>query len=517
MKSRLARFLLLWIPLALAGLGLGAAIEAIRARDALQREGTTLHRVISQRAEQHDAHLTSLAAVLASSTADSATFRAVVEAMQRFYPRIAAVELAGSGAPPEGLDGKAVENLKDFDPAALAARIRELSPGQASTLPSRGGKPFYALVKRVPDNGSEPRALVLVIDATRMAEPESGLPEETALTLRNSSGAVIVQQGRERPPGMAMPELAFERALGSRSQPLVLTLERRPAFAEILPPALLIGWPVASGLAVLLLLAVLRERRASQRAREAMRLHQQDARLAHAMRVNTVGEMASGIAHEITQPLTAILSQSQAGLRLARSGAAKPDELIGVLEANVRHARRAGEILERLRAYVTRREPQPQPHDLNRIVRNVVALTQRDLRERGIALRLELSPSPLQARVDRVAIEQVVHNLVRNAAEAMESNSGGRREITLATRLVEHEAEIAVSDTGPGIAEADLERLFEPFFTTKNGGMGLGLPLCERLVESAGGRISVRSDAGRGAVFTVRFPALAGEQGIAAE
>ena len=517
MKSRYATFLLLWVPLVLAGLGLGAAIEFIRARDALQREGTTLHRVISQRVEQHDAHLTSLAAVLASSTAESATFRAVAEAMQRFYPRITAVELAGPGAPPDGLDGKGAESLGDFDPAALAVRIRELAPGQASTLPSRGGKPLYALVKRVPDNGFEPRALVLVIDAARLAEPEGGLPDETALALRDGSGAVIVQQGRERRAGMAMPELAFERALGSRSQPLVLTLARRPAVAEILPPALLIGWPLASALAVLLLLAVLRERRASQKAREAMRLHQQDARLAHAMRVNTVGEMASGIAHEITQPLTAILSQSQAGLRLARSGAAKPDELIGVLDANVRHALRAGEILERLRAYVTRREPQPQPNDLNRIIRNVVALTQRDLQERGIALKLELSPSPLMARVDRVAIEQVVHNLVRNAAEAIAGGSDGLREITLATRISGGEAEIAVSDTGPGITEADLTRLFEPFFTTKSGGMGLGLPLCERLVESAGGRIAARSEVGQGAVFTVRFPVLADTRGIAAE
>ena len=96
MKSltpRLAPFLLLWVPLALAGLGLGAVVEFMRASEALQREGTTLHRIVSQRAEQHDAHLTSLAAVLASSNAESASFRAVIEAMQRFYPRIAAVEL----------------------------------------------------------------------------------------------------------------------------------------------------------------------------------------------------------------------------------------------------------------------------------------------------------------------------------------------------------------------------------------------------------------------------------------
>ena len=96
MKSltpRLAPFLLMWVPLVLAGLGLGAVVEFMRASEALQREGTTLHRIVSQRVEQHDAHLTSLAAVLASSNAESASFRAVVEAMQRFYPRIAAVEL----------------------------------------------------------------------------------------------------------------------------------------------------------------------------------------------------------------------------------------------------------------------------------------------------------------------------------------------------------------------------------------------------------------------------------------
>ena len=129
MKSltpRLAPFLLLWVPLALAGLGLGAVVEFMRASEALQREGTTLHRIVSQRVEQHDAHLTSLAAVLASSNAESASFRAVVEAMQRFYPRIAAVELietVSAGATPA--------SLADFDPAALSARVSALAPGQA--------------------------------------------------------------------------------------------------------------------------------------------------------------------------------------------------------------------------------------------------------------------------------------------------------------------------------------------------------------------------------------------------
>ncbi len=517
MKPRLVPFLLFWIPLALAGLGLGAVVEFMRASEALQREGTTLYRIVSQRVDQHDAHLTSLAAVLASSNAESASFRAVIEAMQRFYPRIAAVELVEADTAAHALVGGAPSSLGDFDPAALAARLGELAPGQAVTIASRSGSPFYALVKRVPDAGSGPRALVLVIDARLLSEPEGGLPDDAALRLSDATGKGIVQHGWPLLSQRWTPAFFFGKALGSRSQPLVLELARRPVLAELMPLVLLFGWPLVSGLGLFLLLTVLRERRASRRAREAVRLHEHDARLAHAMRVNTVGEMASGIAHEITQPLTAILSQSQAGLRLARSGEAAPGDLVGVLEANVRHARRAGEILERLRAYVTRREPQRRPNDLNRIVRNVVELSQRDLEERGVTLRLELSQPGPQALLDRVSIEQVVHNLVRNAAEAVEAVPAGRREVVLATRIVDGESEIAVSDDGPGIAEADMARLFEPFFTTKSGGMGLGLPLCERLVELAGGRIAAHNGPERGAVFTVRFPALAAELGVAAE
>lgn len=517
MKQRLAAFLVLWIPLALVGLGAGAVVEYMRAGDALQREGTTLHRVISQRVDQHDAHLTGLAAVLASSSADSATFRAVTEAVQRFYPRIAAVELVASDRSGAAPVARMPESLKDFEAAALTARIGELAPGQAATLANRTGVPFYALVKRVPDSGALPRALVLVIDAGLLTEPESGLPSDAVLLLRDAAGTTIARHGGPLPEGGLIPAQSFAKALGSRSQPMLLTLARQPTVAELLPPALLFGWPAAAGLGVFLLLTVLGERRASRRAREAMRLHQHEARLAHAMRVNTVGEMASGIAHEITQPLTAILSQSQAGLRLARSGTASPGELTGVLEANVRHARRAGEILERLRAYVTRRDPLPQPMDINRIIRNVVELTEPDLRERGVSLRVELSPSVPLAMLDRVSIEQVVHNLLRNAAEAVESLPVERREIALATRLDGTEVEISVADEGPGLSEADMARLFEPFFTTKSSGMGLGLPLCERLVEAAGGRILARNGASRGAVFTVCLPVLAAEQGIAAE
>ena len=295
--------------------------------------------------------------------------------------------------------------------------------------------------------------------------------------------------------------------LGSRSQPLLLRLARAPGWAEVLPPASLLlvvlGGTAAVGLAAWLL----RERRVARDAVRRARLGEHEVRLAHAMRVNAVGEMASGIAHELAQPLTAVLSQSQAGLRLAQAAPATPAAVTGVLEANVRHAKRAGAILSRLHAYVSRREPAPQPTALNACVHGVAELVRRDLDARGAVLALELaSPAPW-CLADPISIEQVVHNLVRNAADAVRDLPEARRTIRVATAMEGTDAVVRVTDDGPGIAPEHLPRLFEPFFTTKPDGMGLGLPLCERLVEAAGGRILAASRPGAGTTLTVRLPA----------
>jgi two-component system sensor kinase FixL len=516
-KQRLFAVFGLWIPLALVAIALAGTIEYVRMRDAFERDGSTVHRILSQRVDQHDAHLTSLAAVLANSDAPSPVFQGVVEAMQRFYPRIAAVDLIGLSGSPEAIFSSGPSDLQVFSMAALAMRARDLAPGQAGTVAAQNGAPYYALVKRLPDGGAGPRALTLKIDAALLSEPEGGLPDGVALNLRDAGGTLLLRTGVPQPAGSLIPALSFEKALASRSQPLVLQLTRQPVVTELLSPLAAIGLIAATGLGVLLLFVVLRERRTTARARAAAQVHAQDARLAHAMRVNTVGEMASGIAHEITQPLTAILSQSQAGLRLARSDGGASEDLVGVLEANVRHARRAGDILDRLRAYVSKRDPVRQPTDLNLVIRNVVELIRRDLDDRMVALRLELSSAPLFASVDRVSMEQVVHNLVRNAAEALETMPAERRVITISSRLDGGEIEVAVADQGAGISGADMARLFEPFFTTKSSGMGLGLPLCERLVEAASGRIDVGNGADCGSVFAIRLPALIAAGAVAAE
>jgi len=517
MNSRAARALGVWFALTVVAAAAVAAVNFVRVRDGFEAEARTLHRVVSQRADQHDAHLTSLAAVLTSPDHSFTTLSAVAEAVLRFYPRITAIDVVGLALLPN-----LVFTTRELQPGrpgidGLAATAANLLAGQAIVLAESNGAEAYHLVKRLPEATAPAGVLVMTVDARRLIEPESDLPERTNLTLRDPSGRELVHAGEAISSDGLLPNFDFEKALGSRSQPLLLRVARQPGFGELLPPVAAVLVAAVTGIGVLLAGLVLRERRAAREARERASFHEHQARLAHAMRVNTVGEMASGIAHELTQPLTAILSRSQAGLRLARSPSPDRDEIICVLDANVRLAKRAGDILARLRAYVSNSGPAPESTSLNQLVGNVAELMQGDLERRGIALELDLAPGDPVCMVDRVSVEQVVHNLVRNAADAVEGLPQERRTVTITTTAGGDMAVIAVRDRGPGIAAVDLPRLFEPFFTTKPGGMGLGLPLCERIVEAFGGRITAANAPEGGAVFTIRLPRLGDQRKEAAE
>nr|WP_225906527.1 ATP-binding protein [Ensifer canadensis] len=219
-----------------------------------------------------------------------------------------------------------------------------------------------------------------------------------------------------------------------------------------------------------------------------------------------MGELASGIAHELTQPLTAMLSRSQAALRLA--GTDKPD--IGLiseaLEVNVREAKRAGEMLRRMRDYASNRTPEPITSAINGIVAEIAALTGSDLQRRGIQLSLDLTKEPLAADVDPIELEQVLHNLIRNAADALEGAGTKDAQVEIETRAICDEVKIIVRDNGPGIAANAFPKLFQPFFTTKPDGMGLGLSLCSTLIERVDGRIEAENAADGGAWFTITLP-----------
>ena len=230
-------------------------------------------------------------------------------------------------------------------------------------------------------------------------------------------------------------------------------------------------------------------------------LLEQDAKLAHAGRVNAMGEMASGIAHELAQPIAAILSQSQAARRAL--AIKRSDILEKAIDANIRDAKRAGDILSRMRAYISGAAARIEEVPLSDAVSEALQLVQADLAQRGITLKVTLSDHVGTGKIDVISFQQVIHNLIRNAADAVAG--GDNPTIALDARALESEILITISDNGPGIEPASLDRIFDPFFTTKKDGMGLGLPLSSRLIENMNGSIEASNDGG--ARFTIHLPA----------
>ncbi|MDJ1159259.1 HAMP domain-containing sensor histidine kinase [Chelatococcus sp. SYSU_G07232] len=522
------------LALVLAWVVLVAAFTALSVRSAVDRAavevdamGRSLHRLVSQRAAQHDAHLTSLSALaLATRPPPLHEIDQVAATILRFYPRITAVDLlslpGGAGAPdaPAVLTSTRSPTGNAVDPIATATAIAGTAPGATTLIATDAPVGRYRLAKKLPD--SEGRlALVLEIDAQQLFDGEER-PVWAALTLSTGDRTIVALPataglGPAAPSWLPRPH--FEKALGSPNQPLLLRLERPLALADLVAPGPFATFAFASAAIIVLAGLLMRQRHMAKRARLAAaeaqqraRIREHEARLAHASRVNAMGEMASGIAHELTQPLTALLSQSQAALRLAAADAAVPSAVAEVLAANVRQAKRAADILTRLRAYVSRTPPRPAVCDLNALVGDVAALARIDLERRSIILDLPAgAPAPL-AWVDPVQMEQVVHNLVRNAADAVETRPMGDRRVVVKTEVRGGETRITVADTGCGIAEDVLPRLFEPFFSTKADGMGLGLPLCQSLVERFGGHIVAANRPEGGAQFTVVLPLASGER-----
>jgi signal transduction histidine kinase len=257
--------------------------------------------------------------------------------------------------------------------------------------------------------------------------------------------------------------------------------------------------------------SMLARRRAEAVARESEeRLDQQRQELAHALRVNTLGELAASLAHEINQPLSAILMNARVVRTLLARGSAEPAAMREALNDIADDARRAADIIDRLRA-LSRKEHAPQHGlSLDGLVDGVVDLLHEDFVRRGIAIRRTAGPglSPLSG--DPIQLEQIVLNLLVNAAEALDGVARGNREISIVTS---HPApkvvELAVRDTGVGGKSVDVERMFERFVTTKPGGLGMGLAISRSIAEAHGGRIYAKANTDRGLTVFVELPAEA--------
>ena len=245
----------------------------------------------------------------------------------------------------------------------------------------------------------------------------------------------------------------------------------------------------------------------SQRRRAEREAAQQRAELAHLSRVAMLGELSGALAHELNQPLAAILSNAQAAQRfLARDPAVLPP-VHDALQAIVASDRRASQVIERLRALLRKAEAVREPVDLNELVDDSLRLLRSDLAQRGVVVHTELQPALPALQADRVQLQQLLLNLLLNACDAMQELPPPRP-LWLRTETTARAGVcVEVADRGPGIAPAEAERVFEAFYTTKPRGLGLGLPLCRSIVQAHDGRIAVLRNEGGGARLRVELPA----------
>jgi PAS domain S-box-containing protein len=231
--------------------------------------------------------------------------------------------------------------------------------------------------------------------------------------------------------------------------------------------------------------------------------------LMHLERLSQMGELTASLAHELNQPLTAILSNAGAALRFLHSGRLDLDELKEILQDIANDDRRAGNIIRTLRLMVKREEGEPEPIFINDVLQEMVSLFHSETILRNLTVEIDLADALPPLHGNKVQIQQVLVNLMMNAADAMESEVFGKKRIVLQSHAVGSDAvRVAVRDFGPGIGEAKLGKIFEPFFTTKRSGLGMGLSLSRSIIEAHRGRIWVENNPDQGATFYFEIPSV---------
>jgi C4-dicarboxylate-specific signal transduction histidine kinase len=243
------------------------------------------------------------------------------------------------------------------------------------------------------------------------------------------------------------------------------------------------------------------------RKQAELEVQQQRGELAHLSRVTMLGELSGSLAHELNQPLTAILSNAQAAQRFLAHDNADLNEVRDILKDIVDEDKRAGEVIRRLRGLLKKDEVHHQPFDINEVVQEVLKLVRSDLVNQGVAVQADLAPALPEVNADRVQLQQVLLNLVMNACDAMAGGPAGDHKLIIRTELAAGEGiRVSVADCGVGLAPDNLEKAFEPFFTTKVQGMGLGLSVCRTIITAHGGKLWAVNNPGRGATFHFTLP-----------
>jgi len=245
----------------------------------------------------------------------------------------------------------------------------------------------------------------------------------------------------------------------------------------------------------------------TDRKRAELEAASQRLELAHLSRVSMLGELSGALAHELSQPLTAVLTNAQAARHLLNQQPLNVDELQLALDDVIKSDMRAGAVLDRLRSLLRKADMVLQPVDVSEVAREVIDLAYSELRLRRVTVTAAAPSSITVVLGDRVQLQQVVLNLVLNACEAMSQTPVSQRHLALSTTRSDGHVDLIVSDRGPGIPEGQLERVFEPFVTFREQGLGLGLAITRSIVSAHGGSIRAENNPGGGAIFLCRLPA----------
>ena len=479
---------LAWLAWTLAGAVLLAQWQLNRLDDAFQTDARIVHRLLSQSVVQHDAILNTLALLQPGAVGADAS-AAPETRLPALFPQLVAVRRRGPD-----------EAWPDPRLAQAEGASRMLKRAVLTEVDLPHGR--FALVR-----AALPASYALTVNLAAFA-PGADWPMNTQtspvrVTLEDGDGRYLVQPGARDVTATGGWPLGFRKALGSESQAFDVVARRRIGWAE-LPWTAMLAWSALGALAGWGLVAARRQRAARQRAEELLRLGQ-------VARLNTLGELAAGIAHELNQPLTAVLAGTQAAVRLLREDEDAPDLPTArhAMQQAAAQARRAADVLARLRRTIEAPSgataPTPTRVDLAEAARRALALLKPDLERLGVSATLQAS-APVPAHVDAVALEQILHNLLGNALQALAQVPAGERRLTLHAWTQGMHAGLSVADSGPGIKPEVLARLFEPFFTTHEGGLGLGLSLCETLASGQGGTLTAAAHPPRGALFTLTLP-----------